>query len=450
MKPSSSTSELLEAPLFDSADVDAALADTALVAAMLETEAALAAAEAEAGVVPSEAADAIGRACRDLHPDPAELGREGASAGNPVPALVTRLTAAVPEDARRWVHHGATSQDILDTALMLVAKRATGVVVDRLDDCGDECAALADAHRDTLMVGRTLGQQAAPTTFGRKAAGWLVAFDDAATRLAQVRESRLAVQFGGAVGTLAMLGEQGQTVVEGLAGRLELCAPALPWHTDRSRVLDLVTAAAFSGVGCDKVAGDVVLMTQTEVGELTLADAGGSSAMPHKRNPVDAILVRAAARRLPGLVATVVAATDQEHERATGGWHAEWAPMRDVLRLVGGMAERTARMLGGLSVHAGRMRANLDHTGGLVMAEAVAARLKPTLGRTTADEVVARCAQAASASGKPFADALLADPEVSAQLNHDDVAAALEPTSWLGSAGPMVDRAVEAHRRRRG
>lgn len=450
MKPSSSTSDLLGAPLFGTPDVDAALSDEAVVAAMLESEAALAAAAAEVGVLPAEAAEAIARTCRELRVDPAELGREGARAGNPVPALVRRVVDAVPEIARPWVHHGATSQDILDTALMLAAKRAAGLVIARLDDCGDACAVLAETHRDSLMVGRTLGQQAAPTTFGRKVAGWLVAFDDAAARLARVRDERLAVQLGGAVGTLAALGVDGGRVVEAFAQRLALCAPPLPWHTDRSRVLDLATAFAVAGSVADKVAGDIVLMSLTEVGELSPADGGGSSALPHKRNPVDAVLVRAAGRRLPGLLSTLVAAADQEHERASGGWHAEWAPLVEMLRLVGGMTTRTARMLTGLSVHTDRMRANLDHGDGLVMAEAVAARLAPAVGRTAAHDLVARCAEVASASGVPFHEVLLADADVTAHLGREDVSAALDPREWLGTAGAMVDRAVEAHRRRRG
>lgn len=450
MRPSSSSFELLGGGLLGDPDVDALVCDEALVAAMLEVEAALAEAQADAGVLPGDAAQAIARAARELRVEPAGLGRDGASAGNPVPALVRRLTAAVPDAARPWVHHGATSQDVIDTTLMRVAKQATGVIVENLLAAGDGCAVLAETHRDTVMVGRTLGQQAAPTTFGRKAAGWLVALDGAAERISQVREHRLAVQLGGAVGTLAALGEHAEEVVDAFAHRLGLCAPAFAWHTDRTRILDVAAASAVAAAAAGKSAGDVLLLAQNEVGELAPGDGGESSAMPHKRNPVDAVLVRAGAMQVPGLVATLFAAADQEHERAGGAWHAEWLPLLQLLRTVGGASARSARMLAGLTVDADRMRANLEMSGGTVMAEAVTARLAAALGRTRAQDVVARCARETTARGVTFRQVLLADPDVAGRLTAEEVTAALNPANWLGGAGRMVDRAVGAHRRRRG
>jgi 3-carboxy-cis,cis-muconate cycloisomerase len=448
MKPSSSTSDLLGGALLDDAEVDAALNDDALVAAMLAAEAALAAAAADAGVVPRDAADAIGQVCRDLYVDAAELGRESRSAGNPVPALVRRLTAAVPETARPWVHHGATSQDVVDTALGLVIKSALARVAGHVAAAGDDCATLAQRHRDTVMIGRTLGQQAVPTTFGRKAAGWLVALDDAADRISWVRERRIAAQLGGAVGTLAGYDDAGPAVAAAYARRLDLVAPPLPWHSDRSRILDIATATAAAAAATGKIATDVVLMAQTEVGEVSLAEGGESSAMPHKRNPVDAVLVRAAGMRVPGLVSTLYAAAGQEHERAAGGWHVEWAPLLDLVRIVGGMTARTARMIAGLEVHADRMRTNVDCTGGLVMAEAVAAQLATVVGRSAAHEIVTRCAGRAVDGGEVFRVALLDDADVTRHLSPGAVKAALDPAAWLGSATAMVDSAVEAHRRR--
>jgi 3-carboxy-cis,cis-muconate cycloisomerase len=448
MKPSSSPSDLLAGALFDDEQVDAALSDDALVAAMLAAEEALAAAAADAGMVPRDAADAIGAACRDIDVDAAELGREARSAGNPVPAIVRRLTAAVPETARPWVHHGATSQDVLDTALALVLKRALARVAGHLAEAGDECAKLARLHCDTVMIGRTLGQHAVPTTFGRKAAGWLAALDDAGDRVGWVCEQRLAAQLGGAVGTLAGYGDAGHVVVASYARRLDLVAPLLPWHSDRSRVLDVAAAAAAAASATGKIATDVVLMAQDEIAEVSLADAGESSAMPHKRNPVEAVLVRAAAMRVPGLVATLYAAADQEHERAAGGWHAEWAPLLELVRLVGGMTARATRMLAGLQVDADRMRGNVDRTGGLVMAEAVAARLAHVVGRSAAHEIVTRCTRRARDASMTFRDALREDADVARHLSPDEVQAALDPAAWLGSASAMVDSVVEAHRRR--
>src|SRR5439155_3641219 len=224
----------------------------------------------------------------------------------------------------------------------------------------DPCAALADAHRDPVMAGRTLGQQAVPTTFGLKAAGWLVAVDAAAAALARVE---LAVQYGGAVGTLAATGPAGAAVVGLLAEELGLAEPVLAWHTDRTRVAGLAGALGVAAGVLGKVALDVVLLAQTEVGEVAEAEGGGSSAMPHKRNPARAVLVRAAAARVPGLVATVLAAMAQEHERAAGAWQAEWVPVRDLLRLTGGAAHHAHAMLAGLRVDAAAMRRNLDRAG---------------------------------------------------------------------------------------
>ena len=215
---------------------------------------------------------------------------------------------------------------------MLMSQRATDRIIDRLDAAIDACATLADEHRGTLMVARTLGQQAAPTTFGRKAAGWLAALSDATDRLAVVRRDRLAAQLGGPVGTLAAFGADGERVVAAYSDRLGLRPPVLPWHTDRLRVLDLAAALGSVAAVADKTATDVLLMAQSEVGEVSLAVSGGSSSMPHKQNPVDAVLVRAGAARVPGLVATLFAAAAPEHERGTGAWHSEWEPWRELLQ----------------------------------------------------------------------------------------------------------------------
>lgn len=442
MRPSSSPSDGLLSGLSGTPDVDAELGDPALLRALLDGEAALAMAGTDAGVLPASAADAIVARCRPERYDPVALGRAADAAGNPVVPLVRELTAAVPEHARPWVHLGATSQDILDTALSLVAVRALGPLLGHLDAAVEHCARLAETHRDTVLVARTLGQHAAPTTFGLTAAGWLTGLAQARDRLRQARVGQPA-QLGGAVGTLAALGPAGPEVAARFAVHLGLPTSALPWHTRRQPRLDL--AAALGGVlaATGKVALDVGLLARTEIGEVAEGGAGrgGSSAMPHKRNPVDSILIGAAVRRGPGLVATLFATAVQEHERATGGWHAEWEPLCDLLRLAGGAAGRCARLLAGLQVRPERMRANLDATGGLVLAEAVAARLAPAVGRTVAHDLVTRVAAAPS-----FRAALLADPEIRAHLSEVEVDEALDPYRWLGSAGLFVDRALAAVR----
>lgn len=449
MKLSSSTSSGgLTGPLFGDPMVDAALDDAAFVRAMLDAEAALASATADAGVIPRDSAAVIVSSCAELDVDIDALGVASVSAGNPVVPLVRLIADATTGDAKTWVHHGATSQDIIDTALMQMSSHAGERIVERLKAAADACATLADEHRSTLMVARTLGQQAAPTTFGRKSAGWLVGLSDATDRLAAVCGERLAVQLGGPVGTLAAFGDSGDAVVTAYADRLGLRAPLLPWHTDRQRVLELAAALGAAAAAAGKIATDILLMAQSEVGEVSLAASGSSSSMPHKHNPVEAILVCAGAARVPGLVATLFAAAAPEHERATGAWHSEWQPWRELLSVVGGIAARSADLLAGLRVDAARMRANLAETGGLVMADSVASRLAGALGRTAAHDLVARCAELASATGQPFAEVLLADAGVSAQLDRDAVSEALDPTSWLGSASAMVDRALSAHRDR--
>jgi 3-carboxy-cis,cis-muconate cycloisomerase len=442
MKPSSSPSDGLLAGLFGDATVTPELADRALLQAMLDVEGALAEAAADSGVVPRPAAEAIVARCQADLFDLAALGRAADSAGNPVVPLVRELTAGVAAHAKPWVHLGATSQDVLDSALMLVAVRATAPMLRGLDAAVDACARLAEQHRDTVMAARTLGQQAAPTTFGLKAANWLAALLDAGARLAAARTA-LPVQLGGAAGTLAGLGPAGPAVADRLAERLGLAASALPWHTRRQPLLDLTAGLGALLAATGKVALDIGLLAQTEVGEVAEGGAGrgGSSAMPHKRNPVDAVLVTAAARRAPGLIATLFAAAAQEHERAAGAWHAEWEPLLELLRLAGSAAGRTHRLLAGLDVRPARMRANLDASGGLVMAEAVAARLAPALGRSAAHDTVAR-----AATRPAFRDALLADPAVRARLTERDIDDALDPHHRLGSAGLFVDRALASHR----
>ncbi|RJL32451.1 lyase family protein [Bailinhaonella thermotolerans] len=335
--------------------------------AMLDAEAALARAQAAAGIISAADADDVVAAVGSLGADPGlepRLGTAAAGAGNPVVPLAAELRRLAPA-----AHHGATSQDILDTAAMLVSFRALGPLLDDLAAATGRCAALADEHRDTLMAGRTLLQQAVPVTFGLRAAGWLTALDAAAARLREVRARRLAVQYGGAAGTLAPLGDRGAEVVPLLAAELGLAAPPLPWHTDRTRIGELAGALGTAAGVLGKIALDVKLLAQTEVAEVAEPSGdgrGGSSAMPHKRNPVGAVAVAACAQRAPGLVATLLSAMVQEHERAAGAWHAEWEPLSDLLRVVGSAAAWARELLAGLRIDAARMRGNITdvHTGG--------------------------------------------------------------------------------------
>jgi 3-carboxy-cis,cis-muconate cycloisomerase len=456
MKQPSSPSEgpgLLGA-LFSAPGVAAELGDHALIRALLDVEAALALASAEVGAVPVDAAEAIAEVCGKepgAELSPFALGQAAVASGNPVVPLVRALEAELPASAAPWIHHGATSQDILDTALMLIVQRACGPLLTSLWTAADALADLTARHQDTPAVARTLGQQALPTTFGLTCAGWLTAVDTAAAKLARVRTGTLAVQFGGAAGTLAALGRHGPAVADALARRLGLAAPALPWHADRQRILNVADALAGAAAALGKIAGDVVLLAQSEVAEVAEGGSGGgSSAMPQKRNPVSAILVRSAAIRAPGLLATLhTAATLHEHQRAAGGWHAEWEPLRELTDVVGGAAARAATMLTGLTVDTERMRANLDAAGPALLAESISGALAPSLGRAKAHDVVRKAVRSSAAGGSSLRQILLESDEVRAGLDADELEtaldAALDPLGYLGSAGTFVDRALAAH-----
>ena len=426
--------------------------DQAWLQAMLDTEAALARALEQAGMAAPGAGEAVTAAARAEAFDPAELGRQAALTGNPVPALVRELTRRLPPGPAGAVHQGATSQDVVDTAAMLLARQALGVISDDLAAAALAAARLAAVHRDTVMIGRTLLQQAVPVTFGLVAAGWLTGLDEAATALDRVAASRLAVQFGGAAGTLSALGGRGPEVAALLAAELGLHAPTLPWHTDRLRITEIAGACAGVTGVLAKIARDVTLLAQSEVGEVAEGGGdgvGGSSAMPQKRNPVASVAVLGCARQVPGLVATLVAAAEQEYQRAAGAWHAEWEPLAALLRLTGSAASWAADLLGGLEPDPARMRRNLDAAGGFPMAEHVASLLAPALGRTAAHDLLAQASAAAVAEGQTLGEALLgrldAGRLAGAGVTPGQVTAALDPAGYLGAATEFVDAALVAH-----
>lgn len=422
----------------------------AWVRAMLEAEAALARAEARVGLIPEEAAGEISRRCRQMDPDPEELGRRGRAAGNPVPALVKALTAEVPEEAARHVHKGATSQDITDTAAMLVCREALALILSELDALCAACVRLAEEHRGTLMPARTLLQQALPTTFGLKAAGWLVATLEARRRLREARERGLAAQLGGAAGTLASLGEKGPEVLREYARELGLPEPELPWHTARFRIAELGGALALAAGTLHKVALDIILMAQTEVGEVAEPSGGGrggSSTLPHKRNPILSVIASAAARRVQDHARTLYGALAQEHERAAGAWHSEWEALSESLALTGGAAAAVREALEGLEVDPARMQENLGITEGLILAENVTTLAAAHLGRLKAHEMVEAACRRVVEGGGSLREELLAEPGLREVLPEEEIDAALDPARYLGAAGEFVDRALEKYRR---
>ncbi|WP_328345878.1 3-carboxy-cis,cis-muconate cycloisomerase [Streptomyces violaceus] len=419
----------LLAPGWADSAAASATSDHAYLRALLDAEAALTRAQAARGLAPVEAATAVTEAASGAF-DVRSLAERARAGGNPVIPLVAELTKAVGDEYGPYVHRGATSQDIMDTATMLVAARTLDLVLADLGRTEQALARLAAEHRDTAMPGRTLTQHAVPTTFGLKAAGWRALALDARDRTTAVRDA-LPAQLGGAAGTLAAFGAYGASDPTGLpaayARELGLRAPDLPWHTLRTPVADLAGCLAFTAGALGKLAVDVLTLSRTEIAEVAESSGGGSSAMPHKSNPVRSTLIASAARRAPQLAATLYGSLAAEDERPAGAWHAEWEPLRDLLRLVGGAVRDAVELAEGLRVRPDVMREHLDITHGLIVSERLSAELAPVLGRARAKELLTRLA----AEGRPLAEA----PELA------DVD--LDPAHYTGSAGALTDRALE-------
>jgi 3-carboxy-cis,cis-muconate cycloisomerase len=442
--------------------------DAAWLRAMLAAESALARALERAGLAPPGAgASVTAAAARPGDFDIAELSQSSALTGNPVPGLARALTRLVADPAAKTaVHKGATSQDIMDTAAMLLARGAIDAAADSLSGAAAAAARLADAHRGSLMIGRTLLQQAVPVTFGVVAAGWLAGLDGALDGLASVRETRLAVQFGGAAGTLASLGSPGAAVKSLMASELGLVDPPLPWHTERLRIIDVAVAMTRVTAALSKIARDVTLLTQTEIAEVSegapvvvgavggsAPRRGGSSAMPNKNNPVAAVAILGCARQAGGLLATLVASAEQEEQRAAGAWHAEWQPFGHLLQLAVSAASWARDLLENLTVETARMAGNLAAAGGLPMAERVTALLRDSLGGPQAHDLVATASARAASAGLPLRDVLLAAPDVADRLAQAGISAAeieqaLNPAGYLGASDAFIAAALAAHHSR--
>ncbi|WP_158887754.1 3-carboxy-cis,cis-muconate cycloisomerase [Amycolatopsis anabasis] len=422
------------------------VSDAAWLRAMLDVESALAAAQADAGLVERAHAEEIARACRDGYYDLAELGAQAIGVGNPAAPLVREITAKVAGTAARYVHFGATSQDVVDTAAVLVVARALEPLLEDLDACAELAAGLAGEHALTVQVGRTLAQQAIPVTFGLTAAGWLSGLDAAAHRL---RGQRLAVQLGGATGTLASLGERGPAVLAAFANRLGLAEPDLPWHTERTRIAEIAGALAETSGVVAGIAHTLTLLAQTEIAEVSEQGppgSGGSSTMPHKRNPIASVVAQACARQAPGLAGTLFGAMAHEYQRAAGAWHAEWRPLAELLRSTGSAVHWLRTAVERLRVDPARMRENLDRSGGILLAERVTSALTPETGRLAAHDAVTACCRRALAGEGTLAELLAADPLAGKHLSHEQIEELLDPAGYLGSAEFFVRRALDSHR----
>ncbi len=434
--------------LFSYAALEQIFSDESCVKGILQFEAALALAEGRTGVIPQGAAQKIAECCATDRFDLSAIARDAARAGNIAIPLVKMLTEAVArqdKDSGRFVHCGATSQDAIDTGLILQLRDSLVLVEGDLGRLSETLVELARQHRTTLVAARTWMQQALPTTFGFIVAGWLDAVLSHRRRLMEIRHRVLSLQFGGAAGTLAALRGDGPEVARALAEVLQLTLPAAPWHAHRDRLAEI---AAFFGLlagTLGKIARDISLHAQTEVAELFEPSGqgrGGSSTMPHKRNPVTCAVVLAASTRVPALVGTILSAMPQEHQRGLGSWHSEWETLPQIVRLSGGALHHLTEMLPHLEVDAKQMRRNLDITNGLIFAEAVSTAVADRLGKTRAQDLVEAACKKSLEESRPLKDVLCEDSELGGRLTPAELDSLFDAKNYLGSAEEFVDRVI--------
>jgi 3-carboxy-cis,cis-muconate cycloisomerase len=453
--PALSQSDLV-ASMFSTPDMQGVFSARACLQGMLDFEAALARAQAEAGVIPAAAVAPIEACCKAELIDVEALCAAAGPAGNLAIPLVRQLTALVVKrdtESGKFVHWGATSQDAIDTGMLLQLREALKLIGRDLAGLIDALAVLCERHRDTPQAGRTWLQQALPVTFGMKVAGWIDGLLRRQARLDQVAQTAMVLQFGGAAGTLASLGDMGIDVTEALARQLQLGVADMPWHTQRDRLCEVACELGILVGSLGKIARDMSLAMQTEVGELAEPVAhgrGGSSAMPHKRNPVGCAVALTCATRVPGLVSTMLAGMVQEHERALGGWQAEWDTLPRIAELAAGAVWQMREVAQGLTVDIGRMQANLRATDGLIMAEAVTLALGRDLGRLAAHKLVEQACVVAVTQGRNLrdvlADSLAADAQLAQSLSPEELDRLFDPANYLGEAGRFVDRVLQTQR----
>ncbi len=425
--------------------------DQGRVQAMLDFEAALARAEASIGLIPTTAVAPIAAACQAGHYDFAALGEAIATAGNSAIPLVKALgkqIALQDPEAERYVHLGATSQDVMDSGLVLQLRAALELIEADLTRLADALALQAQRHVATPLAGRTWLQHATPVTLGMKIAGWLGALTRTRQRLQALKPRLLVLQFGGASGTLAALGEQAMPIAEALAQELDVGLPDQPWHTQRDRLVEFGAVLGLLAGSLGKLGRDISLLMQTEAAEVFEPSApgkGGSSTMPHKRNPVGAAVLISAATRVPGLVSTLFSAMPQEHERSLGLWHAEWETLPEICCLVSGALQQALAIAQGLEVDAERMARNLDLTQGLVLAEAVSIVLAQRIGRDRAHHLLETCCKRAVAEQRHLRAVLGDEPQVTGELSANELDQLMDPAHYLGQAQTWVERALAEH-----
>jgi 3-carboxy-cis,cis-muconate cycloisomerase len=442
-------------PLFRWDALEELFTDRARVQRMLDFEAALARAESRLGVIPKSAAAPIASKCRAGLIDMPALGSAAARAGNLAIPLVKQLTEIVAMDdaeAARYVHWGATSQDAIDTGFVLQLRPALEKFDAELDRLAGFLARLAKKHRATPVAARTWMQQALPTTFGFIAAGWLDALLRNQERLHEAGERAIVLQFGGAAGTLAALDERGIEVARALGKELNLPVPEVSWHSHRDRIAEVATALGLCTGTLGKIARDISLHTQTEIAEIfeqAGEGRGGSSTLPHKRNPVTCAVVLAAAIRVPGLVSTILSAMIQEEERGLGGWHAEWETMPELIGLGGGALHHLADTIAGIEIDKAKMRDNLEITHGVIYSEAVQMALAARMGRGAAHEHVQAAGKLAVAELRDLREVIKSDAEIAKHLSAKEIDRLFNPKEYLGVADELIDRVLQTHASRK-
>lgn len=442
----------LYASIFCQPDVSALFSDRALVSYMIEAEVALAKAQAQVGVIPEAAAAAIAQSAATAieHIDFDSLAKASGLAGNVAIPFVKKLTAIVKtydEDAARYVHWGATSQDIIDTATILQCRAALDAITSLLTDCYKTCLSQAQAYREQVMIGRTWLQQALPITLGHKFARWAATLQRDLARLDSMRDRVLTAQLGGATGSLASLQDHGSAVVTAYAEQLNLTAPLCTWHGEQDRIAEIASVLAIIVGNLGSMARDWSLLMQTEVAEVfepTAKGRGGSSTMPHKRNPVAAASILAAANRVPALMSSIYQSLVQEHERSLGSWHAEWLALPEIAQLCAGALMRAHEVFAGLEVHTGNMQRNIECTNGLIMAEALMMALAPKMGRLDAHHLVQEACQTAVQHDQHLKEAVKALPEVSQHFDAAQLDDIFNPASYLGNIQEQIDAVLAA------
>ncbi|MBT8364136.1 MAG: 3-carboxy-cis,cis-muconate cycloisomerase [Deltaproteobacteria bacterium] len=433
-------------PLFSDNEVAGLFDDETFVRAMLEVEGALARVEASLGIIPASAGERISEICNFAVLDPQQIGQDTQRDGVPVISLVKALRKAVGKEAEPYVHWGATTQDIVDTATVIQIRSAVRIMEQRLASLIDRLADLADRHRATVMLGRTHGQQALPVSFGLKVAGWLAPLLRHRKRLTAQQAGLLQLQFGGAAGTLAALGENGLHVMQGLAQELGLNLPIMPWHSQRDALAEFAGWLSMLTANLAKMAQDIILLAQNEVGEVMesgAGDRGGSSSMPQKRNPFVSELIIAAARTNASLLSAIHNAMIQEHERATHGWQIEWLTLSQMILLTGGALKNTLFLAKNLQINAARMRENLDRSNYLVLAEAAVQALTAEISRTEAYTLVKGACEVAAARDLSLIDVVKQQFSAMLPENKIDWKALAKPENYLGQTQRFIDRVLE-------